>query len=196
MEPGDYDSLAVASPALVPGAAIFVTSIRFNLVSDGLRSAMDARPAMSAASTHPSPCAVPSRGPRPPGAAHADRVRPAEALPLPSGGAVRAVDGVSFAVAKGETLGVVGESGCGKSTPARLPLHLIRPDRESWFDGEAVGAHGGIPLKAPAARRRWCSRTAPARSTRGRDAGARGLDPAQFGPRYPQELSGGQKQRV
>src|SRR6516165_10586146 len=38
---------------------------------------------------------------------------------------VQAVDGVSFSVMKGTTLGVVGESGCGKSTTARLLLHLI-----------------------------------------------------------------------
>jgi len=42
-------------------------------------------------------------------------------------GAVKAVDGVSFSVNKGETLGVVGESGCGKSTTARLILQLIQP---------------------------------------------------------------------
>ena len=42
-------------------------------------------------------------------------------------GAVRAVDGVSFDVLRGETLGLVGESGCGKSTTARLLLRLIDP---------------------------------------------------------------------
>jgi oligopeptide/dipeptide ABC transporter ATP-binding protein len=42
-------------------------------------------------------------------------------------GEVRAVDGVGFAIAQGETLGLVGESGCGKSTVARLVLRLIEP---------------------------------------------------------------------
>ena len=41
--------------------------------------------------------------------------------------AVRAVDGVSFAIAKGETLGLVGELGCGKSTVARCLLRVIEP---------------------------------------------------------------------
>jgi len=40
---------------------------------------------------------------------------------------VRAVDGVSFAIGRGETLGLVGESGCGKSTTARLVLRLLEP---------------------------------------------------------------------
>ncbi|HYI91459.1 MAG TPA: ATP-binding cassette domain-containing protein, partial [Beijerinckiaceae bacterium] len=54
---------------------------------------------------------------------------------------VRAVDGVDFEVVKGETLGVVGESGCGKSTTARLLMHLIAPDAgETLFDGEPVGS--------------------------------------------------------
>ena len=57
-----------------------------------------------------------------------------------STGVVRAVDGVDFDVLKGETLGVVGESGCGKSTTARLLMHLIDPTAgEVVFDGRAVG---------------------------------------------------------
>ena len=54
---------------------------------------------------------------------------------------VQAVDDVNFTVAKGETVGVVGESGCGKSTTARLLMHLMLPDAGSIvFDGEEVGA--------------------------------------------------------
>ena len=51
-------------------------------------------------------------------------------------GAVSAVDGVSFDLEAGTTLGVVGESGCGKSTMARLILGLIKPDAGYLaFDG-------------------------------------------------------------
>src|SRR5215831_8626060 len=54
---------------------------------------------------------------------------------------VRAVDDVSFAVEKGEVLGIVGESGCGKSTTARLVIGLIEPDAgEVILDGEKLGA--------------------------------------------------------
>ena len=44
-----------------------------------------------------------------------------------SRGAVRAVDGISFGVSRGETLGLVGESGCGKSTTGRAIMQLVRP---------------------------------------------------------------------
>lgn len=60
-------------------------------------------------------------------------------LPTGQRGAVRAVDGVSFDLRRGETLGVVGESGCGKSTMGRALLRLVEPTSGSVrFDGEEV----------------------------------------------------------
>ena len=54
-------------------------------------------------------------------------------------GAVRAVDGVSFEVARGETLGIVGETGCGKSTTARLMMRLLDATAgEVRFEGQDI----------------------------------------------------------
>lgn len=59
-----------------------------------------------------------------------------------------AVDGVSFSVATGETFAVVGESGCGKTTLARMLLRLIEPDSgEMQFDGKDLLALGGEELR-------------------------------------------------
>ena len=54
-------------------------------------------------------------------------------------GIVKAVNGVDFEIRKGETVCVVGESGCGKSTTGRLINHLLMPDSgEIWFDGQRI----------------------------------------------------------
>ena len=142
-----------------------------------------------------------------------------------SAGKVQAVDDMSFEVRKGETLGLVGESGCGKSTTSRLIMALLEPTGgELIFDGQPIGRSGesGLPLKEyrrqvqmvfqdsysslnPRLTVQDSIAFAPqVHGLQRRDAAARarelleavGLDPAQFGRRYPHELSGGQRQRI
>jgi len=138
-------------------------------------------------------------------------------------GQVRAVDGVSFDVAPAETLALVGESGCGKSTTGRAILRLIEPTSGSVsFDGQNVLTLGATELRK--LRRRMqivfqdpFSSLNPRMSigaivregltihriAEGAAADARvkqlldevGLRP-EYASRYPHEFSGGQRQRV
>nr|WP_113869384.1 ABC transporter ATP-binding protein [Brenneria salicis]NMN93021.1 peptide/nickel transport system ATP-binding protein [Brenneria salicis ATCC 15712 = DSM 30166]RBP57789.1 peptide/nickel transport system ATP-binding protein [Brenneria salicis ATCC 15712 = DSM 30166]RLM28878.1 dipeptide/oligopeptide/nickel ABC transporter ATP-binding protein [Brenneria salicis ATCC 15712 = DSM 30166] len=135
---------------------------------------------------------------------------------------VQAVDDVSFEVRKGETLGVVGESGCGKSTTARLLMQLLTQDSgELIFDGLGVGS-SRLPMKAYRRQVQMVFQDSYAslnprmtmqesiafgQRVHGIDAEQAedyahyllahvGLAPARFAHRYPHELSGGQRQRV
>ncbi|WP_240048288.1 ABC transporter ATP-binding protein [Crenalkalicoccus roseus] len=135
---------------------------------------------------------------------------------------LRAVDGVSFAIPKGTTLSLVGESGCGKSTVARLVVGLYAPTRgRVLFDGQDLAR-----ARASAAQRRrmqmifqdpyaslnprWRVRDIIAEPIRAfglvRDRAAQrdrvaellthvGLSPLD-GEKYPHEFSGGQRQRI
>src|SRR5438552_3019543 len=140
------------------------------------------------------------------------------------GNIVHAVSGVSLDVLPGETLGLVGESGCGKSTFGRAVLQLVRPTAgRVLFDGEDLTAMRGEPLRLmrrrlqvifqdPIAslnpRRRIGDivaepliiagvTDATERERRVREVlVAVGLDPEQTMARRPHEFSGGQCQRI
>jgi len=139
-------------------------------------------------------------------------------------GAVQAVDGVSFDVGRGETLGLVGETGCGKSTTARLVMRLLDPTSgEVRFDGRDISRLKGSRLKEVRREMQMIFQdpysSLNPRKTIGsiisepfaihgleKDSGARkksvqelmetvGLNPEHYN-RYPHEFSGGQRQRI
>ena len=138
-------------------------------------------------------------------------------------GAVRAVDDVSFDVYKGETLGLVGESGCGKSTTGRTVLQLHRPTSgHVYFDGNDLAKLKGEDLRRMRRKMQMIFQDPYAslnpRMTVGEIIGepllVHGvtsnsevqdrikellelvrLNPG-FGTRYPHEFSGGQRQRI
>ena len=136
---------------------------------------------------------------------------------------VRAVDGVSFEIFRGETLGLVGESGCGKSTVGRCLLRLIEPSAgEIEFEGRDVVTMGKSALRElrremqivfqdpyaslnPRMKVRdivgeplVIHKIGTKQERRERVASLLtkvGLDP-DYGNRYPHEFSGGQRQRI
>jgi oligopeptide transport system ATP-binding protein len=137
-------------------------------------------------------------------------------------GQVRAVDGVSFAIERGETLALVGESGCGKSTTGRLLTRLIEPTAGTVrFDNSEISELGAEELRAVRRRMQLVFQDAGSSFNPRMTVAALIAEPmhlagasaadckarvqellplvglaAEHAERYPHEFSGGQRQRI
>jgi oligopeptide/dipeptide ABC transporter ATP-binding protein len=137
-------------------------------------------------------------------------------------GQVRAVDGVSFAVERGETLALVGESGCGKSTTGRLLTRLIEPTAGTVrFDDTEISELGAEELRSVRRRMQLVFQDAGSSFNPRMTVAALIAEPmhlagasatdckarvqellplvglaAEHAERYPHEFSGGQRQRI
>ena len=138
-------------------------------------------------------------------------------------GNVRAVDGISFKIKRGQTMGLVGESGCGKSTAGRTILRLLeKTSGEVWFDGKEIFSLSKEELRRMRPRMQIVfqdpysslSPRLPVGEIIGEAVREHGIVPPEeyddyitrvmkacglpeyYKDRYPHEFSGGQRQRI
>ena len=138
-------------------------------------------------------------------------------------GNVRAVDGISFKIKRGQTMGLVGESGCGKSTAGRTILRLLeKTSGEVWFDGKVIFSLSKEELRRMRPRMQIVfqdpysslSPRLPVGEIIGEAVREHGIVPPEeyddyitrvmkacglpeyYKDRYPHEFSGGQRQRI
>ncbi|MFI1014930.1 dipeptide/oligopeptide/nickel ABC transporter permease/ATP-binding protein [Streptomyces sp. NPDC020965] len=111
--------------AILPGAAITLSVLVFNLLGDGLRDAGSPRSTARTGARRRKPAGPVTVVPRASAAAPADVLLRVDGLTVTDADGARLVSDVSFHIRRGETFGLVGESGCGKSVTASAILGLL-----------------------------------------------------------------------